>query len=746
MLPAQRDAPAFSASRSRWTSGRPLEEAERDPERGAPAENHVIERETYAASASASTRTGGPFSIAPSPVNGRSAGPPRENRRSRLPHITFAGPVKPNDPPQKEVYKMKRILALLLILCVAALPLAGGALPVSAEPAAVYTAFRLSGVTDVTDGSGARTYAVFAPYTDTYRLTCPDASALSLSRSSGGEIIAEGETSLSASLTENETYTLTVRTAKPGQTFSLETVAENHTVTLPYDVLPAEDVSNLPLEGDGIDPLEPAKVNYVKRDGGTYVYINNPEQIRAEDVGQAFLRTEGLTGEVYMTFENANYSGRSVYLGYQLKNEGKSDVYVTVLNVGYQAGGTWFGQRAWFDFYNTKFEFPDDYATKPSKYHADYAYQDYTPRIYQPKTYRLPAGEAFYVIGGTTEDAYLHISVDNSADRPLGSIKCANGNVKFAVSGGSVTGTFYVYNDPAQVAAEPAAKGYRVGDRARQYLGVSPHAGVIDNQMTWVFSDETANGALPVTYTNRYASSLPETPYAAYNSADHTVERANSWMTHLNPQNDHAAVGTDMVTFPCTDENGNEVVIDNDHADGAGKPANTGNWMIEYQDQFTLVNQGDTERTVTLNLQDHGTLALLARDSATGEVLEARYTMGLGNGGGSLSGPTYQYAVTVPAHSVRQVTLDYLLVACSYGSVIHSAQLSGEVRLPSAESGSAGPSETPSTPAEPSETTSDGSTAPGETSIPVWAVVLLVVVLLSSICAVCFVLFRRTDK
>ena len=79
---------------------------------------------------------------------------------------------------------MKRFFALLLVLCVA-LPLVGGALPVYAEPAAVHTAFRLSGVTDVTDGSGVRTYAVVAPYTDTYRLTCPDASALSLSRSPG---------------------------------------------------------------------------------------------------------------------------------------------------------------------------------------------------------------------------------------------------------------------------------------------------------------------------------------------------------------------------------------------------------------------------------------------------------------------------------------------------------------------------------------------------------------------------------
>ena len=144
-------------------------------------------------------------------------------------------------------------------------------------------------------------------------------------------------------------------------------------------------------------------------------------------------------------------------------------------------------------------------------------------------------------------------------------------------------------------------------------------------------------------------------------------------MTHLNPQNDHRAVGMDMVEFIWHDQNGKEIVIDNHHADGAGAPANTANWMIEYQDHFTFVNQGDKERTVTLHLRDHGTLALLVRDSKTGEVLEASYTAGLGENGNVFS--NYTYTLTIPPHSIEQITLDYLLVACSYGSVMHAVQL-----------------------------------------------------------------------
>ena len=105
-------------------------------------------------------------------------------------------------------------------------------------------------------------------------------------------------------------------------------------------------------------------------------------------------------GEIFFTFEHANYSGKPIYLGYQVKNEGVSDVFVTVENIGYQAGGTWFGQNAWFDYYNTSFALPNDYIENPNLYsNYDYAYMNYSPRIYQPTTYRLPAGQYFYVIG-----------------------------------------------------------------------------------------------------------------------------------------------------------------------------------------------------------------------------------------------------------------------------------------------------------------------------------------------------------
>ncbi len=537
---------------------------------------------------------------------------------------------------------------------------------------------RLSSFSDLTDAKGTRTYRVVAPYTDTYTLTCSNATSIELVKE--GRVIASGSQSLTVDLTQRAICTLTVKTISANTRFELKTTAKEHLVTLPYDVATPADITEIDVNSTVENPLTPAHIEYTKREGGTYIYSNNPEQFGSQHVGKAFMRNEGLKGEVYVTFEHANYAGQNVYLGYQLKNDSDHDVYITVTNVGYQWTGTWFGQLAWYDFYNTSFKLPSDYFTSTgaisSKYSGlDYAYQNYTPRVYQPTTYRLPAGEYFWVIGGTSADAYMNINVDNSANHYVNPVRCANGNVKFQVSGGEVTGAMYCYTNASQVKAEPDALGYVAAGYAQQYSGIAPHHGIIDSYVSWTFNDNIGAGYLPVSYTNYYDDNLPAqtAPYAAYNSTPHHTAKANYWLTHINPQNNHQAIGTDLVDFLWHDEKGNEILIDNDHADGAGLPANTANWMIEYQDHFTLVNQGNRDRIVTLHLRDHGSLALLVRDSQTGEVIDTAFTAGLGESSSVFS--NYKYNVTVPAHSVKQITLDYLLVACSYGTVKHAAMI-----------------------------------------------------------------------
>ncbi|MCI8554822.1 MAG: hypothetical protein HFJ80_07765 [Clostridiales bacterium] len=576
---------------------------------------------------------------------------------------------------------MKRRSALVLVLVLMATLFSGCEVsdaPPASEAGSVSAApvnaevFRLSGIEDVTDEKGVRSYAMAAPYTDSYTFTSADTKEIAVF--DGNQKVTAGEKEVAADLTEGKTYTIQVVTEKANTLFSLKAVAAEHEVTLPYDTVKAPEGTKLTAAG------EATRIEYQKREGGTYIYSNNPEQVPASDVGKAYIRNEGLTGNVFFTFEHANYSGESFYLGYQLKNDGEEDVFITVENVGYQAGGTWFGLFAWADFYNTHYTLPDGYLINgniaPEYSGYDYAYADYIPRVYQPTTYRLPAGEYFYVIGGTTEDAYNGINVDKSANKPLGHIRCANGAVKFSVTGGSVTGTFYCYDDVAQVQAEPVAQGYVVSrggkDYSPQYIGKADHAGVIDGFFSFTFDDSTKKGRLPVTYTNRYADKLPTkaAPYQAYDSTDHEVKRAQQWMTHLNPQNNHSAVGMDMVNFTCTNARGEETVVDNDHADGGGNPANTANWMIEYQEHYILTNEGDSARTVSLAEKDHGSLFIVVRDE-NGDVLDTAVTIGQTKSSGS----DYVYEVTVEPHTTQTVTLSYVLAPCSYGSVNHFVSL-----------------------------------------------------------------------
>ena len=285
-----------------------------------------------------------------------------------------------------------------------------------------------------------------------------------------------------------------------------------------------------------------------------------------------------------------------------------------------------------------------------------------------------------YVVGGTSSDAYRNINVDGTANKRISKGNCVNAAVKFSVTGGSVTGTMYCYSSTYQVQASPAPTGYRCDYNSYgenygvQYQGSGDHAGVIDSYFTWQFNDEIGGGMLPVSYTNYYATSesvaANKTPYAAYNSTAHNNTRKYEWITHINPQDIHSAVGTDMVAFNCVDTNGVKRVLDTDHADGTGAFGNFGNWMIEYQEHFTFVNQGDKDRVITLMYGDNGALLMMPRDSVTGEVLQADFPVG-----GDTIGINYNYSITVPAHSVKQITMAYLLMPMSAGTVSHMATI-----------------------------------------------------------------------
>ena len=50
------------------------------------------------------------------------------------------------------------------------------------------------------------------------------------------------------------------------------------------------------------------------------------------------------------------------------------------------------------------------------------------------------------------------------------------------------------------------------------------------------------------------------------------------------------------------------------HYDGRGSIMNIGNWMVDYIDTITLVNQGDKEREFTYSLKHSGVILAFVRD------------------------------------------------------------------------------------------------------------------------------------
>ncbi len=531
----------------------------------------------------------------------------------------------------------------------------------------------LSGFEDVTNEDGYCAYQMVANLADTYDFSCEAASELKVTTSAG---TVSGTTDVGAAVKEGETVTIEV-TAPALQKFAVDVQAQNHVARLPYEARFTVDPDTIPLDGDGALPSA-TEIRYQKRQGGTYVYLNNPEMLQPEDVGQAILRDEGLSGDVQVTWEHSNKTGGFIYLGYQLKNDGDSDVYVTVQNIGYQTEGEWLGQQSWSDYYNHRFELPEDYFDENGNESARYRGQnflDYTPRVYQPMTYRIPAGKYIYVVGGTTSDAYNETNVAQTADIYVKQGHCTNAAAKFFVTGGAVTGTFYCYNDPAQVQAEPVEQGYitmRDGTQfGYQYKGVDHHAALIESNPVFIVNDETPSGVLPVTYDtarDEMAHAFNK-PYMEYHSETFTLEDEYSWTTNINPQNNHRGIGEDMSSFECVTTAGETVVIDTECADGTGAPGNFGNWMIDYHDNLTLVNQGDNPRTFTINKSARGALMTYVADR-DGKVLATKCTIV----------PIEEhadyrqweiYSVEVPAHSSLQLTVSFLLMGNSYGDVRH---------------------------------------------------------------------------
>lgn len=550
---------------------------------------------------------------------------------------------------------------------------------------------RFSSYSSGSESSTTHYLKQIAPYDDTYKIKTNEYTSCSF-YNKNGELIdsVAAKTKKSISLKKDDIVYVVAKGIE-NQTIGYEVELQEHNALFPYDPINLVDGNSMLAEDkSNIDPLQAANVNFKKREGGMYINCNNPEKLKDSSLNKALTRNDVSNKEVFFTFEHNNAITGSFHYGYQVINKGTEDVYVTVKNIGFQldGAGCWLGEKEWIDFYNTEFRIKGYDNFTESQLATLSAYYDfcntYKSPNNQPITYRIPAGKHIYVMGGTTEDSYNNVNVFNTADKKV-SGGCSNGAVLFEVVGDNVEGAFYAYKKYQNVQIDNTThQGYvTVDDKGnvygQQYVGYDNCHGVVDANLTWEFSDHTQAQRLPVTYTNYYYDNVKgdgNTPYGEIPSTPHVNNRTD-WVTHINPQNSHAGVGTDMTKYYTVDENGNKIVIDSDHYDGLGKTANIGNWMIDYIENYTLVNHGSKNRKVVLSFTNTGSVAVVVRDK-DGKAVEGTAQYTIYTNATSHGSPIYDmfvYEVVVPANSVLQFSLEYNLLANSNGYVKHTAEL-----------------------------------------------------------------------
>ncbi|MCL2545980.1 MAG: hypothetical protein FWE06_02130 [Oscillospiraceae bacterium] len=496
------------------------------------------------------------------------------------------------------------------------------------------------------------------------------------------------------------------------------------------------------VEHDTGNPLRPAPVHYKQKQGGKTFYSNNPEQVILRDLadkaevdgdempqkrdekrqkeGVCLMQADNMQGNWHAIFEHSNHTGIPVYFGLRLKNNGQRDATITVRRVGYQSSGDWCGTMAYTDYYQQKFPLPVDHfdAVGNVNWHWELnGLVDYAPKPFTPETYILPPGKHFYVIGGTSADAYNNYNVGGTADQQVGikaDLQAVNGVADFCIDGENITGSMLVYSDPTAI-DDPHPQGYTLREdllgghlfpHAEQYGGVSDGLAVVENAVIWRIGDATPPGRLPVSYVSEYAMDKNVVPYAKYDNRIERIEHAAEWTTNLNPQNYPGAVGSDIIGFTCVDEQGVTRRIDRFHADGAGHGANICNWMVAMRDSYTIENASNSPREVKIYQQSsgRGIGCVLVRD-ANDNIIKTyllthpfmldsieqarseyrdRYVDNKDVWIPVVNGVKYSHAgetalahtFAVPPLAAQTVTIEYVMLANSWGAVTHYVEVS----------------------------------------------------------------------
>ncbi len=538
------------------------------------------------------------------------------------------------------------------------------------------TPFYLSNFYGKTEESGKVVVKFAVYYDDDYLFNCSEAKELTIFDINFKKISQGNHFNLS--LKKGMEFYIEIETLKSSQEFYLSITSKGSHLSVPYEMMVENNGKDIPTStSEDKDPLKDSLIEMKKRPGGTYIYSNVPESMPLEAIDTILMQNTDISGDCFLTFEHQNCSGLPyVYLGYRLVNHQEEDVYVTIRNVGYQVSGSWLGEKSWMDYYGVKYEMDiSSFEGETLQWFKDYLNFDvnYKPKATAPTTYRIPKGKYIYVIGGTSEDAFLNANINETANLKITPHSCANGNAFFTIVKGKATGELCAYVDYHKLNTPNTVvqnfRKYGENDDLGGRIGQIGHHGVIDDNPLWVFNDATPSQNLPVVYYPYYADTLKDNyqPFEKIEGSYKHEYRSDRWFSHLSSQLNHQFIGEDMVEHE-TIYQGKKVKQSTNIATANGKIWDYGNWMIEYQENCVFVNQGNQDRKLRFYLKNGGSIYYIIKDEK-GNILKAGATLL------HCTGDKEVYECVISGHSRLVVSVQFVLAANNCGSIEHIVQL-----------------------------------------------------------------------
>jgi hypothetical protein len=299
-------------------------------------------------------------------------------------------------------------------------------------------------------------------------------------------------------------------------------------------------------------------INYQKGGERSLIFVNNPEQLYNQDLGDSSLGDKSIfrstlkPGKYRNFYEHVNRSGHTIGFGIQLYNPTDNTVNIKVFGSGFEAsvnGGKPFVQM----------------------------FQNYSSN---GVNYSIAPGGSIWIV---RKDS----SITNGS--------FFSGVIDFDVSNGEVIMNNIAYRNFSSLDGSTDYMGYiqRIESdgthEARVYKGVSPYSEVSASNVHFTIDDSNTSGVLPVQYPT---FNLTTGTYG------NSVVTENGWYSNIGPANNPQAVTSDMLDFAMP---GWGEISSLSKSDGENKYGNLGNWGVIYTLKGTITNNGTYTRNVSIN-------------------------------------------------------------------------------------------------------------------------------------------------